>query len=63
MVTVTRGSHCLKLKQSGGILLRVNGLRYALFPLFRAETKWNKLVACEWTPLRVVHTVWSGNEL
>jgi len=55
--TVTRGSHCFELKQSGTIFLHRNGQRYAWFALIRAELKWNKLVARKGTPLRVAHTV------
>jgi len=57
MDTVTRGSNCLELKQSGSGSFHANGHRYAWFPLFGVDTKWNKLVACQGTPLRVVPTV------
>jgi len=63
MDTVTRGSHCSELKRSGTTLYHANEHRYAWFWLFGVETKWNKLVACEWTPLRVVPTVWSWNKV
>ena len=53
---VTRGSHCFNLKRSETILLHRNGQRYACFALFRAELKWNKLVARKGTPSRVAKT-------
>ena len=31
--------------------------------MFGDETKWKKLVACEWTPLRVGHADWIGTNL
>ena len=54
---VTCGSHCFELKGSGTILLHRNGQRYARFALFRAELKWNKLVARKGTPSRVAQSV------
>jgi len=63
MDTVTRGSNCLELKQSGSGSFHANGHRYAWFPLFGVDTKWNKLVACQGTPLRVVPTVWSRKKV
>ena len=56
-------SHCLDLKRSGGSLSHANGHSYAWFHLFRAETKWNKLVECEWTLLRVVPNVCGWNKV
>jgi len=55
--TVTCGSHCFELKQSGTILLNRNEQRYARFALFCAELKWNKLVGHKGTPSRVAETV------
>ena len=43
--------------------LHANGNSYLWFALFGAKTKWKKLVACEWTRLRVVSSVWSRNEV
>ena len=57
MDTITRGFNCFELKRSATSLLHANGHRYAWFALLRAELKWNKLVACEWTLLRVRHNV------
>ena len=37
------------MKSSGINLLHANGDLYALFALFRAEMKWNKLVTWKWT--------------
>ena len=61
--TVTRSSNCLELKQNSSRSLHANGHRSAWFPHFGVETKWNKLVACKGTPLRVVPTGWSSKNL
>ena len=57
METVTHGSHCFDLMCSGTSLCHANGQCYAWFALFRAEVKWNRLVECEWTLLRVAPKV------
>ena len=50
------------MKSSGINLLHANGDLYALFALFRAEMKRNKLVTWKWTPFCVVCTVSSEVE-
>ena len=57
--TVSHSSQCLEPQRSGTNLLHANGHGYASFALFGAETKWKKLVTCEWTQLGMVHSVWS----
>ena len=59
---VTRGSNCLELKRSETSLLHAN--RHGTwFALFGAETKWKNFVACKWTRLCLVPSVWGWNEV
>ena len=63
MDMVSCSSDCLELKRIRTSMLHENGHCYMRFQMFGDETKWKKLVACEWTPLRVGHADWIGTNL